>query len=302
MALKGVGGSTLRWGNAEPPQHIDAIKYRAALGLGPSGAAVMKAEDVTHLWQPDEITASFLVVDIRGWSEIVYALGPDKPKPAARLVNLFWGESEPAVRAFGGEIYSWQGDALLVLFRGRRQPRLEAALKATAAVHAIAHAIAPECWNLLQGVARHAGHFGPVPRALQFAVSSAITDGKAASVPRQDGDRRTEELTGYRVNLVFDMVKEVPPDHVAISADAFDLLSRRRSKALDTFRWDGRRDVSLAGAPRQQIRSGQPMCILPNDCHPCARRQPLVRPDLEERSDDDPPRGEAAGPWMCVGA
>ena len=39
-------------------------------------------------------TGTFLVIDVRGWSEIVHALGPE-PGLAAEMIECFWDQTQP---------------------------------------------------------------------------------------------------------------------------------------------------------------------------------------------------------------
>jgi class 3 adenylate cyclase len=187
-----------------------------------------------------QLDATFLVIDIRGWSHIVYELGPN-PSAAAVLVDSFWTLSESAVKAHNGEIYSWQGDALLVAFLGPRLRRVEKALRTAVEVHDIAcSTLGPQCWKLLRKAAakaQYAGTGGSPSPAIQFAVSSAITDGRAIAVPRRDSDRYSEELTGDCVNLAFAIVKEVAPHHIGITEEVHSMLEQRPSSAATAIDW-----------------------------------------------------------------
>jgi class 3 adenylate cyclase len=191
-------------------------------------------------------TATFLVADVRGWSEIVHALGPE-PEPAAAMIHRFWDSTAPMIGASGGEVYAWRGDGLLVAYQGRR--RMEKALKAAGRLLAIVRTeLAPEFAPRLRSAR------GPAHR---FAVAAAITDGKALPVPVRFGRQRSDELTGDWVNAAFDLVKWASPGSVGVTYEVSRWLARNSPAALRAFTWDEPEEVLLAGAIRR-VHQGVP--------------------------------------------
>jgi class 3 adenylate cyclase len=201
-----------------------------------------------------------LAIDIRGWSEIVFALGPER---SAELVDLFWDMAEPLCLMERGEIYSRRGDGLLVAFEGERTDRLERALRAAKMVHAFVPAkMMATCWEKLEEARIEAMFLRSTPElnwSLIFSFSTAVTDGRAAVVERRAGRWPTAELTADHVNLAFAILKNVPPNHLGTSVEVFDALAAARSPVLDAFVWDDEEQHRrLAGAQRR-IRRGHPI-------------------------------------------
>lgn len=123
---------------------------------------------------------------LRGWSDIVHALGPD-PARAAQLVGTFWAEAESLVKAQSGEVYSWQGDALLVAYRGRPQRRMERALSTVEAIHAVVRIrLEPLCWDLLRRAEAEAEAAAQAPGAGERGGPGrpGARDAEAAAVER----------------------------------------------------------------------------------------------------------------------
>lgn len=208
-----------------------------------------------------QMMATYLVIDIRGWSDLVHTLGPE-PVYASMLVTSFWNEAQPIVQAQGGRIFSWQGDALLAAFSGRRHERAERALLAAEAVHAATVTkISPQCWQLLR-TAEARAHYRGEDRAARgargFAVSSAVTDGLAIPVRRRFGDLVADELTGDVVNMAFDLVKAVPPGYLGIAASLHEVLRTRESPVLANFAWSSNDVESQLAAANRQVRVGLP--------------------------------------------
>jgi len=184
-------------------------------------------------------TATFLVADVRGWSEIVHALGPE-PAPAAEMIRHFWDSTAPAIEETGGQVYAWRGDGLLVAYQGRR--RMEKALKAAERLLAIVRTeLAPGFWPQLRAANA---------RTLQFAIAVGITDGKAVPVPVRFGAQQSDELTGDWVNAAFELVKWAAAGTVGITCDVSRWLARHSPASLKAFGWDGPEEVLLAGAFR----------------------------------------------------
>lgn len=204
--------------------------------------------------EASEFEAAFLLVDIRGFSRIVYELGPHNPRRAGVLARSFWSKVEPIAKSLGGDIYAWQGDCLLVAYRGTPRERALRALKTAQEAHAVAwQDLVPQCWELLTEAAhevQYAGTGQPPSRATQFAVSSAISDGSVTVVPRSDGRRYTEELTGDTVNLVFSITKAVPPWHIGVTKPVYEQLKGDESTKALVDQW-AERSLVLCGALRE---------------------------------------------------
>jgi class 3 adenylate cyclase len=184
-------------------------------------------------------TATFLVADVRGWGEIVHALGPE-PGLAAEMIRRFWDSAAPAIEETGGQVYAWRGDGLLVAYQGRR--RMEQALKAADRLLAIVRTeLAPGFWPQLRAANA---------RTLQFAIAVAITDGKAVPVSVRFGAQHSDELTGDWVNAAFELVKWAAAGTVGITCEVLRWLARHSPATLNAFAWDGPEEVLLAGASR----------------------------------------------------
>ncbi|GAA1531456.1 hypothetical protein GCM10009678_11980 [Actinomadura kijaniata] len=262
---------------------------------------------MTHIpagWE--RLEATFLVIDINGWSHIVRALGPD-PAAAAALVDTFWEKAEAQVRLRDGDIYSWQGDALLAAYRGDPAGRAGRALETAQAVHAVVHdEIQPACaarLRLTMHAARARGEHVWASSALQFSVSSAITDGTAVAVPRSDGRRRTEELTGHCVNLAFALVEEVTPERTGIEAQVHATLRRHGSRHLERFGPMDEKVLQLAYGESVPYYEGRPPMAAP----PEERTSVTERPGPSSAPDREPSRRDRAlslkvAPTSQVGA
>jgi class 3 adenylate cyclase len=181
------------------------------------------------------LTATYLIVDVRGWSELVHALGPD-PAPAADIVQRFWDTTGPEIKRTEGDVYAWRGDGLLVAYQGpdRMGRALEAADLLLAAVRRDLAVAVPG-----------------------FSISIAITDGRAVGVPVSFGAQQSEELTGDSVNTAFGLVKWVAPGAVGLTCEISDWLARNDPQTLALFTWDPPRSIRLAGAQRL-VRQGIP--------------------------------------------
>lgn len=196
---------------------------------------------------PKSFTGTFLVVDVRGWGEIVHDLGPD-PEPAAQLIRRFWDSTAPAIRESGGQVYAWRGDGLLVAYRGER--RMERALDATESVLAVVRdELAPQARAELRTASA---------RTAKFAVAAAITDGRAVPVPVSFGQQYSEELTGDWVNVAFDLVKWADAGTVGISWEISRWLTENSASSLQAFFWHDPEEIPLAGASRR-ILQGTPI-------------------------------------------
>jgi hypothetical protein len=192
---------------------------------------------------PKSFTATFLVVDVRGWGKIVHDLGPD-PRPAAKVIQHFWDSTAPVLRESGGQVYAWRGDGLLVTYQGER--RMERALKAAGRLLAV---VRDELEPGFRAQLRAAN-----ARTIQFAVSAAITDGKAVPVPVRFGMQNSEELTGDWVNAAFDMVKWAAVGTVGITWEISRWLAENSPASLRAFSWHEPEEVLLAGAVRRVLQ------------------------------------------------
>lgn len=196
---------------------------------------------------PKTFTGTFLVVDVRGWGEIVHDLGPD-PEPAAKLIQQFWDSTAPAIRESGGQVYAWRGDGLLVAYRGKR--RMERALDATESLLAVVRdQLAPGARPQLRTASA---------RTTKFAVAAAITDGRAMPVPVRFGRQYSEELTGDWVNVAFDLVKWAAAGTVGITWEIARWLTENSAASLRAFSWHEPEEILMAGANRR-ILQGTPV-------------------------------------------
>jgi class 3 adenylate cyclase len=213
--------------------------------------AELHRDGAVPVTDPKSFTATFLVVDVRGWSKIVHDLGPD-PGPAGKVIQRFWESSVPVVRDSGGQVYAWRGDGLLAAYQGDR--RMERALQAA---------------DCLLGVVREklAPGFRAQLRAanaetIPFTVSIAITDGKAVAVPVRFGLQHSEELTGDWVNAAFEIVKWATAGTVGITWEISRWLSKNSPASLRAFTWNEPEEVLLAGAVRRVLQ-GIPTAVRP---------------------------------------
>jgi len=188
-------------------------------------------------------TATFLVVDVRGWSRIVHSLGPD-PTPAGEIIKRFWDSADPVMRESGGEVYAWRGDGLLVAYQGPR--RTERAFAAATRLLAIVRG------ELAPGLRSRLPEAGG--STLHFAVAAAITDGRAVSVPVRFAAHQSDELTGDAVNAAFDLVKWADAGTVGITWDVSCWLAQNSPASLRAFSWLGPKEVLLAGAFRRVLQ------------------------------------------------
>jgi hypothetical protein len=196
--------------------------------------------------EPISFTAAFLVVDVRGWSKIVRALGPD-PQPAAKIIQRFWDSAAPVVAESGGQVYAWRGDGLLVAYRGSR--RLERVLKTAERLLALVRdELAPDFAAQLRAANAE---------TLEFTVSAAITDGQAVPVPVRFGLNYSEELTGDWVNAAFEMVKWVATGSVGTTWEISEWIADNGPVGLPSFSWQEPEEIPFAGAVRR-VRQGIP--------------------------------------------
>ena len=199
---------------------------------------------------PESFTAAFLVVDVRGWGEIVHDLGP-YPRSAARLIQYFWDSTAPVIRESGGKVYAWRGDGLLVAYRGKR--RMERALKAAECLLAVVRdQLAPGVQPQLRTASA---------RTTQFAITAAITDGRAVPVPVRFGTQYSEELTGDWVNTAFSLVKWATAGTVGITWEICRWLTENSPASLRAFSWHEPQEILLAGANRRVLQ-GTPITVM----------------------------------------
>jgi hypothetical protein len=205
--------------------------------------AELRRDRLVPVADSKSFTAAFLVVDVRSWGKIVHDLGPD-PAPAAKVIQHFWDSTAPVVMESGGQVYAWRGDGLLVAYQGKR--RMERALKAAECLLTV---VRDELAPGFQAQLRAAN-----ARTIQFAVSAAITDGKAVPVPVRFGLQNSEELTGDWVNAAFEMVKWAAAGTVSITWEICRWLAENNPASLGAFSWHEPKEVLLAGAVRHVLQ------------------------------------------------
>jgi class 3 adenylate cyclase len=208
-----------------------------------SRTAELHRDRAVQVTDPRSFTATFLVVDVRGWSKIVHDLGPD-PRPAGQVIQRFWDSSLPVVGESGGQVYAWRGDGILAAYQGDQ--RLERALKAAECLLAVVRKeLAPGFRAQLRAANA---------RTIDFAVSTAITDGEAVAVPVRFGAQHSEELTGDWVNAAFGMVKWAMAGTVGTTWEISRWLEKNSPASLRAFTWNEPEEVLLAGAVRRVLQ------------------------------------------------
>lgn len=211
------------------------------------GSAKLHQDHGDPITAEKSFTSTFLVADVRGWGEIVHALGPE-PGSAAEMIRRFWDSAAPVIEETGGQVYAWRGDGLLVAYQGRR--RMEKALKAADRLLAVVRTeLAPGFWPQLRAANA---------RTLQFAIAVAVTDGQAVPVPVRFGAQQSDELTGDWVNAAFELVKWAAAGTVGITCEVSGSLARYSPASLKAFAWNRPEEVLLAGAFRS-VQQGVPI-------------------------------------------